>query len=145
MKTVGHPYHIRSKLGLYYEMILKPQIERAIGEEVYKTVESTDTMDYFSETSFVELKTRGDQYHYSQEFIKKKGWLLPYCKIERAREEVKNGKRVVFFYFWRAGKTLWRWDFSEEGCLDAVEEYPPWHQDLQKQIYIKDHHWKRVV
>jgi len=144
MRTVGHPYEVRKVLGNYYEMVLKPALEKAVGEPLVKTSEDVDTMDFEGKTCFVELKSRGDQYHYSQWFIKKDGWLLPTCKITRARKEVKEGKKVVFFYFWRAGKSLWRWDFSEEGLLDAKEEYPQWHQDRQKQTYIKEHNWVRV-
>ncbi len=125
-------------------MVLKPALEKAVGEPLVKTSEDLDTMDFEGKTCFVELKTRGDQYHYSQWFIKRDGWILPTCKITRARQEVKEGKKVVFFYFWRAGKSLWRWDFSEEGLKDCKEEYPSWHQDLQKQTYIKEHHWIRV-
>lgn len=144
MRRVGHPFHHRGPLGLYYEKVLQPALETAVGETLVKTAEERDTMDFEGETCFVEVKTRSDQYHYNQPFIKNDGWLLPFCKIVRARQEVKKGKRVVFFYFWKAGKSLWRWDFSEEGCLGAKEEYPPWHQDKQKQVYIKEQHWTRV-
>lgn len=145
MKPVNHPFQYRSKKGLQYEKVLQPTLEKAVGETLVKTSDELDCMDFEGATTFVELKSRGDQYHYSQHFIKKDGWLLPYCKIQRARAEVAKGKKVIFFYFWRAGKTLWRWDFSEEGCLDALEKYPEWHVDKQKQIYIKEHHWKQVV
>lgn len=144
MRRVGHPFEQRSKLGFYYETVLQPALERVVGEALVKTSEETDTMDFEGETCFVELKSRSDQYHYSQSFIKKDGWLLPSCKITRAREEVKKGKRVVFFYFWKAGKSLWMWEFSEEGCLGAKEEYPKWHQDKQKQTYIHERVWTRV-
>jgi hypothetical protein len=125
-------------------MVLKPAMEKAVGESLVKTSEDNDTMDFEGKTCFVELKTRGDQYHYSQWFIKKDGWLLPTCKITRAHEEVREGKRVIFFYFWTAGKTLWRWDFSSDGLKDSKEDYPSWHQDYQKQTYIKERHWTRV-
>lgn len=144
MRPVKHPYQTRGPLGLYYETILKPALEQSIGEVLVKTEDERDTMDFESQNYFVELKTRSDQYHYSQSFIKKDGWLLPSCKIRRAREEVARGKKVVFFYFWKAGKSLWRWDFSEEGCLDALEKYPEFHLDRQQQTYIKEHHWVRV-
>ena len=144
MRRIGHPFETRSAPGLYYEKILKPALEKAVGEALVKTSEDLDTMDFSGKTCFVELKTRGDQYHPSLWYIKKDGWILPTCKITRAKKEVNEGKRVVFFYFWRAGRSLWRWDFSEEGCLDALEKYPEWHEDLQKQTYIKEHHWTRV-
>ena len=144
MKAIGHPFEARSKLGLYYEHILKPALEMSVGETITKTTDCHDMMDFQGKTVFVELKTRGDQYHFSQDFIQKKGWILPFCKIERARQEVAKGKQVVFFYFWLAGKSLWRWDFSEEGILDSKEEYPSWHQDGQKQIFIHERNWKRV-
>ena len=144
MGKVKHPFETRGPFGLYYETILKPSLETAVGEPLLKTFMGLDTMDFEGETCYVELKTRGDQYHYTQSFIKKDGWLLPSCKIHRAREEVKKGKKVVFFYFWTAGKSLWRWDFNEEGLLDCKEEYPEWHHDKQKQTFIKEHHWVRV-
>lgn len=144
MRRIGHPFSARSRLGLYYEMVLKPALEKAVGEPLTKTKEEMDCMDFEGRTCFVELKTRSDQYHYSQSFIKRDGWILPTCKIVRARKEVKEGKRVFFFYFWLAGKSLWQWDFSEGGLLDSLEKYPEWHQDYQKQTYIKERHWKRV-
>lgn len=144
MRRVGHPFETRGPPGLYYEKILKPALETAVREALVKTAEEMDCMDFEGQSCFVELKTRSDKYHYSQSFIQRDGWLLPSCKITRAREEVKKGKRVVFFYFWKAGKSLWRWDFSEEGCRNALEKYPEWHDDKQKQIYIKEQHWTRV-
>jgi len=144
MKCASHPFHTRGPLGLYYEKILHPALERSVGLTLVKTAEEVDTMDFMGTDCFVELKTRSDQYHYNQTFIQKDGWILPSCKIVRARYEVSQGNRVVFFYFWKADKTLWRWDFNEESLVDAKEEYPQWHHDKQKQIYIKQHHWKRV-
>jgi hypothetical protein len=144
MKTIGHPFESRGPLGLYYEKILHPTLEKIVGETLVKTASCFDEVDFEGETCFVELKTRSDKYHYSQSFIQKDGWILPSCKIMRAREEVKKGKKVFFFYFWKAGKSLWIWEFSEEGCLGAKEEYPSWHQDGQKHIYIKQSNWKRV-
>lgn len=145
MRTVNHPYKFRGALGLYYEKVLQPALEKAVGESLVKTTEEMDTMDFEGKTCFVELKTRGDQYHYSQSFFKKDGWLLPSCKIVRAREEVKKGKKVFFFYFWRAGKSLWMWEFSEAGVLGAKQEYPSWHQDGQQQTYIKEQFWTRLI
>ena len=144
MAKVQHPFHERGRFGLYYEKILQPALEMSVGQPLVKTAMTTDTMDFEGETCFVELKSRGDQYHYTQSFIKKDGWLLPSCKIRRAREEVEKGKQVVFFYFWTAGKSLWRWDFNESDLVGCKEEYPLWHHDKQKQIYIKEQCWTRV-
>ena len=129
---------------MYFETILKPRLENIVGEALTKTSESCDEMDFESENYYVELKTRSDSYHPSQWFIKRDGWILPYCKILRARQEIAKGKRVIFFYFWIAGKTLYRWDFTEEGVGDAKLEYPEWHLDQQQQIYIKEHHWIQI-
>ena len=144
MKPQDHPFFHRIKLGLYYETTLKPALEQAVGVPLTKTSEETDTMDFEGENCFIELKARSDQYHYTQWFIKKDGWLLPTCKIKRALEEVRNGKQVVFFYFWVAGKTLWRWDFKEEDLNDVENKFPPWHRDYQQQSYVKEHHWIQV-
>lgn len=140
----NHPFHKLSVLGYHYESKLKPVIQKQIGETITKTTLQTDTMDFESESTFAELKSRSDQYHYSQWFIKRDGWLLPTCKINRAKEELKKGKKVIFFYFWVADKSLWRLDFTEEGCLDMNHKYPEWHHDQQQQTYIKDHYWKRI-
>jgi len=145
MKEASHPFHKRSVFGYHYEQILKPKIEEILGEAVDKTSEETDMMDFFGESYFAELKTRGDQYHYSQWFIKKDGWLIPTCKIRRAIEEVREGKKVVFFYFWTAGKSLWMWEFKEEDLRDTLDCVPSWHQDHQRQSYVMEHHWTRVL
>ena len=144
MKSSSHPFHKRSIFGYHYENLLKATLERVVGEPIVKTSEEYDTMDFQGNTSFLELKARSDQYHYSQSFIKKQGWLLPYCKIQRAKEEVAKGKRVVFFYFWKADKTLWMWEYSEEALTDCIIKYPDWHIDQQQQIYVKEMHWKKV-
>ena len=144
MKSSTHPFHQRSLWGLYYEKVLQPHLELCVGEALEKTSEDTDTMDFTGKTSFVELKVRSDQYHFSQEFIQREGWLIPSCKIKRAIEETKRGKRVIFFYFWKAGKSLWRWDFKLEDIKDIDEKYPEWHIDKQKQSYIKQEKWTRV-
>lgn len=144
MKPASHPFHKTSVWGLYYERCLLPFLQQSVGEELTKTEEQFDTMDFVSKNCFVELKSRSDQYHYSQEFIKNKGWMLPTCKIQRAIKEVEQGKRVIFFYFWKAGKSLWRWDFHPEDLKDCKDEYPDWHRDQQKQTYVKENHWVRV-
>lgn len=144
MKPASHPFHKTSIWGLYYERCLLPLLQQSVGEVLTKTAEETDTMDFESTNYFIELKSRSDQYHFSQEFIKKKGWLLPTCKIKRAIQEVKKGKKVVFFYFWRAGKSLWRWDFNEDDLKECIHEYPSWHRDLQEQTFVKENCWKRV-
>lgn len=144
MRAASHPFWQRSKLGLHFEKVLRPTLQNVIGETILKTEEETDTMDFYSENFFVELKARGDSYHFSQWFIQRDGWLLPYCKIQRAREEAKKGKRCVFFYFWTAGKTLWRWDFNEADLVGIKDEYPEWHRDQQRQVYIPQRCWTQV-
>lgn len=145
MKPASHPFHERSVFGYHYEKVLKPAIEKILGESILKTTTETDTMDFFSKNCFAELKTRGDQYHYSQWFIKKDGWLLPTCKIRRAIEETQQGKKVVFFYYWTAGKSLWKWDFCLDDLKDTLDEVPAWHHDRQRQSYVLEHHWVRVL
>ena len=144
MKPSSHPFYTRGPFGLHYEKVLKPTIEKLIGEPITKTEVGTDTMDFYSEHYFVELKTRSDIYHPSQWFIKRDGWLLPYCKMVRAREEAKKGKRCIFFYFWTAGKTLWRWDYNEEELATCKADYPEWHRDQQRQVYIPEKFWRQV-
>lgn len=144
MKSRNHPFHKRNPLGLYYEKVLHPKLETIVGEPLVHTKEETDAMDYEGVSCFVEVKSRGDQYHYSQWFFKKDGWMLPSSKIDRAQREIEAGKRVFFFYFWRADKSLWMWEYKEGGVLGCLEQYPEWHHDKQKQTYIPEQCWKRV-
>ena len=144
MKPSSHPFHKRSRLGLYYEQVLKPTLEKVIGEPIQKTESETDTMDFYSEHFFLELKVRSDSYHYTQEFIKRDGWIVPTCKIMRAIEETKKGKKVLFFYFWMAGKSLWCYEFNERDLSEMKDKYPEWHRDHQQQTYIPESLWKRI-
>ena len=145
MKSANHPFHHRSKLGSYYEIVLKPALELDMDRTLTKTAETTDTMDFVGKNCFVELKSRGDSYHYSQWFIKKDGWILPTCKLRRALEEYEKGNQVVFYYFWKADKTLWRWDFHPD-CLNVIKnKYPEWHIDKQEQSYVPEDMWRKVV
>ena len=141
----GHPFEQRGPIGLHYEQVLKPKIEEILGERIEKTESCFDELDFLGESYFAELKSRSDQYHYDQWFIKRDGWLLPTCKIRRAVEEVKKGKKVVFFYYWMAGKSLWKWDFCLEDLRDTLDCIPPWHHDHQRQSYVMEHHWTRVL
>lgn len=145
MRAVNHPFHHRSKFGLYCEKVLQPTIESILGETIVKTSDTMDTMDFVSKSYVIELKSRSDCYHFSQSFIKKGGWVLPTCKLRRAIEETTKGKKVVFFYFWMAGKTLWKWEFKMDDLQDIQSCYPEWHLDKQEQSFVKEHHWTQVA
>lgn len=144
MKSATHPFHHRSKLGYYYEMVLKPALETDMGRCLTKTSEETDTMDFVGKNCFVELKTRSDQFHYNLWYIKKDGWILPTCKIRRAIDEYHRGNEVVFYYFWKADKTLWRWNFHPEHLNEIQNKYPEWHLDKQEQSYVPESFWTMV-
>jgi len=145
MRASLHPFHQRSRFGLPYEKLLQPVLESILQTTLHHTDSPTDTMDFWSDKYFVEVKTRTDNYHYTQSFIQKDGWILPFCKMIRAKQETAGGKKVVFFYYWTADKSLWRWDYDESILSSCKTEIPFWHRDKQQQIFIPENHWTRVL
>ena len=141
-----HP-NIKSKVifGTEGEQKLLPVLSQVVGEKLHKTSGTFDCMDMAGERVFAELKRRSMDFSYCDEKIKREGWLMPSCKVIRSWQELSEGKRVIFFYFWSCDKSLWMYemkegDFSSEDC----HRVPNGHYDKQLHVAILQDRWSRV-
>lgn len=131
----------RHEFGKSAEKDIKPYLEFLLGEELTKTESAYDTMDFVSENYFIELKTRTVRYHWDTPLIHKEGWLIPACKIDRARKEKK---KVLFFYFWKSDNSLWELEYSPEAFADLEPAIPSWHADKQLHYYVPQDRWRLI-
>ena len=115
-----------------------------IGETLSPTEKFYDTMDAVSENYWIEIKCRRPNYHYTDKIIVKEGWLIPACKIERAKREVAAGKKVSFFYYWTSDCSLWELEFKEETFEDLEPLVPPWHAQKQLHYYVPQDRWIQI-
>jgi len=130
----------RHEYGKKAENRLLPVLETIIGEKIVPTANSCDTMDGVSETWDVELKRRTAKYSWADEKIMKEGWLIPACKITRART---SGKRTAFFYSWEKDESLWMFEYTE-ASMNGLKSYVPfWHIDKQPHFNIPFCLWTR--
>ena len=118
-------------------------LENHLGTPLTPTSIQTDTMDFESDSHFVELKRRVN-YSHTDWFIVKEGWLIPAVKILRAYEEQGKGKNTRFYTYWDSDESLWYWDFLESDLQGVVVKIPSWHRDRQPHYYIPASLWKRV-
>ena len=98
-------------------------------------------MDYVSTDYWVEIKTRKQTFSHADEVIKKEGWLLPFCKIERALNE---RKKVLFYYYWKKDRSLWVWNFEEVAAKTLKSFVPHFHAAAQKHVAVPADWWKLV-
>lgn len=125
------------EFGTSWEMELMPRCMTAVGEDLKKTTNKYDTMDFEGESCYVELKVRTKQYWPCQ-FA---NWLMPYCKIQRAKEEKK---KVFFFYYWISTKQMFAIQYDEKLFDSFTVDVPEWKDDKQLQIYIPRELWKEI-
>ena len=140
-KPLDHPIHQRYEKGIEGQNFLKPLIENHLEEPIVFTLCQTDTMDAESEHYWIEIKRRFAKYHYTDSFILREGWLIPACKIKRARTEKK---RVRFYYYWDSDESLWYWDYDERDLEGLTPVVPPWHRDGQLHYYLPQRVWSSV-
>jgi hypothetical protein len=131
----------RWEFGKASEKEIKPFLESIIGEPLIPTSKFYDTMDFESESYLIELKTRSNKYHWDSPVILKEGWLLPECKIDRAKKETK---KVLFFYFWASDQSLWTLEYSPEVFADLKPKIPFWNPDRQPHFYVPQDEWTRI-
>ena len=141
-----HP-SIKSKVvfGTEAEQKLLPILSQAVNEKLHKTSGTFDVMDMVGSGIFAELKRRTSDFSYCDEKIQREGWLMPSCKIIRAWQELSEGKRVVFFYYWGCDKSLWMYEMSE-GDFSSGDSHrvPNGHYDRQLHVAIVQDRWSRV-
>ena len=135
----------RHDFGKKGEAEALPLIELVIGETLTPTEKFYDTMDAVSDNYWVEIKTRSSKYHHEDAFIVREGWLVPACKIERAKQEAASGKKTNFYYYWKSDNSLWELEWDESKTADLTPSVPSWHADKQLHYYIPQDRWVLVV
>ena len=140
-KPKDHPIHTRYNQGIEGQYFLQSSIEKHLGESIVWTTCQTDTMDAESKTYWIEIKRRLGTYHYSNKIIREEGWVIPVCKMERARQEKKKTR---FYYFWDSDQSLWYWEFNPTQLRDMMIKIPTNHRDNQPHYYIPQSFWKKV-
>lgn len=123
-----------------------PIISRAVGDKLKKTSETFDSMDMTGKKSFCELKRRSSDWTYHDAKIKKEGWLMPANKVMRAWQELSEGKKVYFVYFWGFEKSLWLYEVKDTD-FKKKEDYviPKNHYDNQLHVTVPQEKWTRVA
>lgn len=130
--------------GLEGEVKLLASVSVCVGEPVTKTSWEKDAMDMMGATTFSELKRRSSDWCYHDEKIKKDGWLVPSSKVMRGWEELSNGKKVFFFYFWMFDKSLWMYEMKDGDFTQPNDHRPPKnHYDNQLHVWIPEEKWTR--
>ena len=132
--------------GSEAEKYLMPIISRAVGDKLKKTSETFDSMDMTGKKTFCELKRRSSDWSYHDEKIKKEGWLMPANKVMRAWQELSEGKKVFFVYFWGFEKSLWLYEVKDTD-FKKKEDYviPKNHYDNQLHVTVPQEKWTRVA
>lgn len=115
-------------------------IEQHLDEPIVFTKMTNDTMDAESKSYWIEIKCRLPSYHWSDGCMQS-GWLIPACKILRARE---NKKATRFYYYWQSDKSLWYWDYNEKDLEGLKPSIPPHHRDSQLHFYLPQRVWSSV-
>lgn len=135
-------YSNKRKLqGQQGEALVKPILEQYLGEILTKTEKENDTLDFFTETRWIELKRRLPPYSSTDKYFEQ-GALIPFCKIIRALEEEKP---TYFYYYFDTDKSLWELQFQPE-LLDLYHPFVPrGHQTAQPHVAIPKKHWKQIV
>jgi hypothetical protein len=131
----------RHEFGKTAERDLKPYLESLLGEELTQTESRFDTMDFVSKNYFIELKARTAKYHWETPLIADEGWLIPTCKIDRAKSETK---KVLFFYFWKSDHSLWKLEYSPETFSDLRPRVPWFHSQRQLHYFVPQDRWELV-
>jgi len=116
-------------------------LESYLGEQITETTAFYDTMDGKTKTWDLEVKTRTPKYNWDHPLIQQEGWLIPCCKVETARA---TKRPTVFFYFWKADKSIWKLDYSEAAFADLKPVIPPWHKEQQRHYYVPFKRWTRI-
>ena len=122
-------------------LIVKPMVEDVLGEELKVSSYFWDTIDLESENYLVEVKSRTYNYHWKDDFIEKEGWLIPECKVKRARTEKK---KVIFYYYWRSDGSLWELEYDQDVFDSLTPRVPPWHKDQQSHYFVPRRFWTLI-
>ena len=121
----------RHTFGWAKEEELRPVIEGLLGEMLLHTNNRYARHDWDCETFCVELKSRTGA---STDYDK---WLLPACKIDKAREAKKP---TIFFYYFEKDEALFKCVYDER--FNYLERSVP-HFTKQEHVYVPSVWWER--
>jgi hypothetical protein len=131
-------YKTKQDVGREAVTIVLPIIEKHLGEIFTATKERFNTLDLYSTSFLVEVKSRCPPYYPGHPKLQE-GWLIPACKIERSKKEEKQ---TYFFYFFWMDQSLWKYKFNQADFLDLVPKraYP----SPQMHYSVPLHLWESV-
>jgi len=133
-------YKTKQDVGKEAVQIVLPIIEAHLGETFTATKERYNTLDLYSNSFWVEVKSRCPPYFPEHPKLQE-GWLLPACKIERAKKEEKE---TYFFYFFWMDQSLWKYKFKQEDFLHLEPKRawpsPQMHYCLPQSLWEKVPH-----
>jgi hypothetical protein len=131
-------YKTKQQIGKEAVQIVLPMIQENLGECFTATKERFNTLDLESESYWVEVKSRCPPYHPAHPKLAD-GWLIPTCKIERAKKE---SKQTFFFYFFWEDGSLWKYRFKPEDFQGLIPK-KPWPSN-QDHYVLPQAYWERV-
>lgn len=129
----------RHDYGIKKEELLKPLLEAFCEEPLTKTGKFYDVMDFVSDSYYVELKSRTEQYR-PEDYDT---WLLPCCKGTEAKKN--SHKRTLFFYYFSSTKELYVLEYDEKLFATFKREVPSWHKEKQEHYYIPSSEFSLIV
>lgn len=141
MKPASHPFHKRYPYGKEGERLFKTKIESHLKEEIQSTTSEYDTMDFESQSYFIELKRRSATYSFYSPLIQQGGLILPAVKIDRANN---NKKETVFYYWFDKDEKLFYWKYNWQQIKNCQPVTPSWHPDRQLSYFIPSTLWSLV-
>jgi len=141
MSYLIKPYsETRKRQGKEGEDIVKVILQNYLGELLVKTEKENDTLDFETESRWIEIKRRLPPYNSTDKYFTE-GALLPFCKFIRAFEEKKP---VFFYYYFDADETLWELEFKPE----FFELFKPFvlrnHSTNQVHVTVPKSFWKQI-
>jgi len=131
-------YKTKQQVGQDAVALVLPIIQEHLGEVFTATKERYNTLDLYSKSYWVEVKSRCPPYFPEHPKLQD-GWLIPECKIERAKKEEKE---TYFFYFFWMDNSLWKYKFDPKDFQDLVAKraYP----SPQMHYCVPQHLWARL-
>jgi hypothetical protein len=136
------PREERVRYGLALEKVLLPKISEYLDEKIQKTEYQYSFLDFEGGKTWSELKVRTADYHHTDS-IMREGWLLPACKIRKAKQEYSQ-REVYFFYLWESDGSFCVYKYDPADFKHLVPRVPSWHHDKQLHYFVPPYLWKSI-
>lgn len=137
------PTDERVRYGLALEPVLRPKLSEFLEDDIKKVEYQYSNLDFVGAKTWSELKVRTSDYHHTDRVMREEGWLIPACKVFKAKELYKK-KDIFFFYLWERDGSLWAMKYDPSIFETLVPRVPSWHHDRQLHYYIPQHEWKLI-